>query len=172
MAAEAGSGPEVGGFDEAYFMYVEDVDFCWRLRRAGYRVVYDPSMRLLHHIGRTSSQQSGACSTTITQHVHLFPQASGGGVASCSSRGGGGAGGEVCPLPPDRKDKVRKGKEGKGLILLRALALAAFLFIPGWLAFSLLRGDKGDVNGGERLFLAASLGVGTVSFCSLILALT
>lgn len=49
---------EVGGFDEAYFMYVEDVDFCWRLRRAGYRVVYDPSMRLLHHIGRTSSQQS------------------------------------------------------------------------------------------------------------------
>lgn len=58
------------------------------------------------------------------------------------------------------------------MILLRALALAAFLFIPGWLAFSLLRGDKGDVNGGERLFLAASLGVGTVSFCSLILALT
>lgn len=49
---------EVGGFDEAYFMYVEDVDICWRLRRAGYRVVYDPSMRLLHHIGRTSSQQS------------------------------------------------------------------------------------------------------------------
>ncbi len=48
----------VGGFDEAYFMYVEDVDICWRLREAGYRVVYDPAMRLLHHIGRTSSQQS------------------------------------------------------------------------------------------------------------------
>ncbi|MEW6553620.1 MAG: glycosyltransferase family 2 protein [Actinomycetota bacterium] len=48
----------VGGFDETYFMYVEDVDICWRLREAGYRVVYDPAMRLLHHIGRTSSQQS------------------------------------------------------------------------------------------------------------------
>ena len=48
----------VGGFDEAYFMYVEDVDICWRLREAGYRVVYDPDMRLVHHIGRTSSQQS------------------------------------------------------------------------------------------------------------------
>lgn len=48
----------VGGFDESYFMYVEDVDICWRLREAGYRVVYDPAMRLLHHIGRTSSQQS------------------------------------------------------------------------------------------------------------------
>ncbi len=49
---------QIGGFNEAYFMYVEDVDICWRLREAGYRVVYDPSMRLLHHIGRTSSQQS------------------------------------------------------------------------------------------------------------------
>ncbi len=48
----------VGSFDEAYFMYVEDVDICWRLREAGYRVVYDPAMRLVHHIGRTSSQQS------------------------------------------------------------------------------------------------------------------
>ena len=48
----------VGGFDESYFMYVEDVDICWRLKEAGYRVVYDPAMRLIHHIGRTSSQQS------------------------------------------------------------------------------------------------------------------
>lgn len=48
----------VGGFDESYFMYVEDVDICWRLRKAGFEVVYDPSFRLVHHIGRTSSQQS------------------------------------------------------------------------------------------------------------------
>jgi N-acetylglucosaminyl-diphospho-decaprenol L-rhamnosyltransferase len=48
----------VSGFDEAYFMYVEDVDLCWRLREAGYRVVYHPAVRVLHHIGRTSSQQS------------------------------------------------------------------------------------------------------------------
>lgn len=48
----------VGGFDETYFMYVEDVDICWRLREVGYRVIYNPSFRLVHHIGRTSSQQS------------------------------------------------------------------------------------------------------------------
>ncbi len=48
----------VGGFDEAYFMYVEDVDICWRLRRAGYTVAFHPGFRLVHHIGRTSSQQS------------------------------------------------------------------------------------------------------------------
>jgi GT2 family glycosyltransferase len=49
---------KVGGFDERYFMYVEDVDLCWRVKRAGYRVVYHPAFRLVHHIGRASSQQS------------------------------------------------------------------------------------------------------------------
>lgn len=49
---------QVGGFDESYFMYVEDVDLCWRLKRAGFKVVYHPSFRLIHHVGRTSSQQS------------------------------------------------------------------------------------------------------------------
>ena len=32
----------VGGWDERYFMYLEDVDLCWRLRRLGWRVAYEP----------------------------------------------------------------------------------------------------------------------------------
>ncbi|HUQ63953.1 MAG TPA: glycosyltransferase family 2 protein [Acidimicrobiales bacterium] len=45
---------EVGGFDESYFMYVEDVDLCWRLRRAGWTVGYDPRARVVHTIGASS----------------------------------------------------------------------------------------------------------------------
>lgn len=48
----------VGGFDEAYFMYVEDVDLCWRLRQAGYRVYFHPGFRAIHKIGSSSSQRS------------------------------------------------------------------------------------------------------------------
>jgi N-acetylglucosaminyl-diphospho-decaprenol L-rhamnosyltransferase len=44
----------VGGFDEHYFLYYEDVDLCWRLRRRGYQVVLLPSVRAIHHARRES----------------------------------------------------------------------------------------------------------------------
>ena len=47
----------VGGFDEAYFMYVEDVDLCWRLHRAGWAVLYEPSSRVVHEQGRSPSRE-------------------------------------------------------------------------------------------------------------------
>ena len=46
----------VGGFDEAYFMYVEDVDLCWRLHRAGWAVLYEPSASVVHEQGRSTSR--------------------------------------------------------------------------------------------------------------------
>ena len=44
----------LGGFDEGYFMYVEDVDLCWRAWRAGWRVRYEPAGRVVHVIGVSS----------------------------------------------------------------------------------------------------------------------
>jgi len=38
----------VGGFDRAYFMYMEDVDLCWRLARAGWSVAYEPAAEVTH----------------------------------------------------------------------------------------------------------------------------
>ncbi|HUS62785.1 MAG TPA: glycosyltransferase, partial [Acidimicrobiales bacterium] len=38
----------VGGFDEAYFMYMEDVDLCWRIGNGGGRVRFDPNARVVH----------------------------------------------------------------------------------------------------------------------------
>ncbi|HEY1466036.1 MAG TPA: glycosyltransferase family 2 protein [Acidimicrobiales bacterium] len=38
----------VGGFDEAYFMYAEDVDLCWRLAGAGWGAAYVPVAEVLH----------------------------------------------------------------------------------------------------------------------------
>lgn len=44
----------VGGFDERYFLYYEDVDFCRRLHSAGYRVVYEPAVSVIHEARRAS----------------------------------------------------------------------------------------------------------------------
>ncbi|MDP8937071.1 MAG: glycosyltransferase family 2 protein [Actinomycetota bacterium] len=46
-----------GGFDEAYFMYAEDVDLCWRLRQAGWRIGYEPGGRVVHSLGASSRQR-------------------------------------------------------------------------------------------------------------------
>jgi N-acetylglucosaminyl-diphospho-decaprenol L-rhamnosyltransferase len=39
---------EIGGWDERYFMYMEDVDLCWRLRRSGWEIGYEPSGSVVH----------------------------------------------------------------------------------------------------------------------------
>ena len=49
----------VSGFDERYFLYYEDVDLCWRLRRAGYNVVMLPSVRVVHDARRDSHRRLG-----------------------------------------------------------------------------------------------------------------
>jgi N-acetylglucosaminyl-diphospho-decaprenol L-rhamnosyltransferase len=41
----------VGGFDPSYFMYLEDVDLCWRLHRAGWAVGYEPAAEVVHAQG-------------------------------------------------------------------------------------------------------------------------
>jgi N-acetylglucosaminyl-diphospho-decaprenol L-rhamnosyltransferase len=43
----------MGGFDEGYFLHVEDVDLCWRMRQSGGRVLFAPSARVVH-LGSTS----------------------------------------------------------------------------------------------------------------------
>ncbi len=45
---------ELGGFDERYYMYVEDVDLCWRAWQSGWRVAYLPRADVRHHVGMSS----------------------------------------------------------------------------------------------------------------------
>jgi N-acetylglucosaminyl-diphospho-decaprenol L-rhamnosyltransferase len=46
---------EVGGFDERYWMYIEDIDLCYRLAQAGWKTWYEPSARVLHRKRGTSA---------------------------------------------------------------------------------------------------------------------
>ena len=42
---------EVGGFDPGYFMFFEEMDFCLRLHRTGWRIVFDPLAEVKHVVG-------------------------------------------------------------------------------------------------------------------------
>ncbi len=47
---------DVNGFDERFFLYFEDIDFCLRLRERGHRVVYDPTLTVLHRRGQSAAK--------------------------------------------------------------------------------------------------------------------
>lgn len=49
---------EVGGFDEDYFMYGEDIDLCFKIKQINFKVCYDPHTSVIHFKGE-STRRSG-----------------------------------------------------------------------------------------------------------------
>ena len=41
----------VGGFDERFFLYSEEVDLQYRIRQLGYKIIFHPSAEIIHHLG-------------------------------------------------------------------------------------------------------------------------
>jgi GT2 family glycosyltransferase len=50
----AGAFRQVGGFDERYFMYYEDIDLCRRLKLARWRIMFFPGAEIIHFHGASS----------------------------------------------------------------------------------------------------------------------
>lgn len=47
---------QVGGLDEDYFMYSEEVDWCWRVKENGWKVIYLPDAEISHWGGQSINQ--------------------------------------------------------------------------------------------------------------------
>ncbi len=50
----------VGGLDERYFMYTEDVDFCAAMRARGRRILFAPEIEVVHQRGRSAASAPAA----------------------------------------------------------------------------------------------------------------
>lgn len=48
------AGEGVGWWDEDYFWYGDELDFSYRLKAAGWKIIYIPSVKILHHKGAAS----------------------------------------------------------------------------------------------------------------------
>jgi hypothetical protein len=56
MLVRAAAIHEVGLLDEGYRMYCEEIDWCWRMRKAGWRALCVPTAEVVHHAGQSTSQ--------------------------------------------------------------------------------------------------------------------
>ena len=47
---------QAGLFDERFFLYMEEVDLCWRLKKSGWKIHYLPQAKVLHYAGGSASK--------------------------------------------------------------------------------------------------------------------
>jgi len=63
---------QVGFLDEAYFMYGEDLDWAYRIKQRGWRVFYNPAVKVIHYKGESSRQRSYAMIVQFYRSMAIF----------------------------------------------------------------------------------------------------
>ncbi|MBK7630766.1 MAG: glycosyltransferase [Ignavibacteriales bacterium] len=63
---------KVGGFDEQFFMYGEDLDLCYRIQKAGFKVYYIHSTQIIHYKGESTKRSSLDETKVFYNAMHLF----------------------------------------------------------------------------------------------------
>jgi GT2 family glycosyltransferase len=63
---------KIGFLDERFFMYVEDVDFCYRAKQAGFSIRYFPQCLVIHHHGKSTRRRKSRMLTEHHRSMYLF----------------------------------------------------------------------------------------------------
>ncbi len=61
---------QIGFFDEDFFMLFEEVDWCYRVKRAGWQIWFTPTARVKHHYGQSIKQVK--TKMILSSHRGLF----------------------------------------------------------------------------------------------------
>ncbi|MEO0189824.1 MAG: glycosyltransferase [candidate division WOR-3 bacterium] len=62
----------VGYFDEDYFMYGEDIDLCYRIKKAGGRIYYTPKTKAIHYKGESTKKGDFSYITNFYSSMLIF----------------------------------------------------------------------------------------------------
>jgi GT2 family glycosyltransferase len=67
-------GKKIGWWDEEYFFYGEDIQFCYNVRKLGYKIYYVPDVSILHYGGVSSGikKQSHHITTADKEHRKIM----------------------------------------------------------------------------------------------------
>ncbi len=63
---------KVGGFDPQFFMYGEDLDLCYRIQKASYKVYYFHKSQIIHYKGESTKRSRLDETTVFYDAMHLF----------------------------------------------------------------------------------------------------
>jgi GT2 family glycosyltransferase len=63
---------QVGGMDDDFFMYGEEAEWCYRIRRAGWVNYYLPDASILHHAAASAKQNADAMTVNMCRGQLLF----------------------------------------------------------------------------------------------------
>lgn len=63
---------QVGGFDERFFMYYEEADFCARVQQAGHRIRFLPGTAFVHAGGLSAAQSAVRTFTAFRESCLLY----------------------------------------------------------------------------------------------------
>jgi len=65
---------QVGFLDDAFFMYGEDLDWCYRIREAGWKIFYVPQTKIIHFKGESSKKADIDLTLMFYKAMELFVQ--------------------------------------------------------------------------------------------------
>jgi GT2 family glycosyltransferase len=63
---------QAGLLDEQFFMYGEDLDWAYRMKQAGWSILYNPSVTVLHRKGESSRRRSEAATIAFYEAMEIF----------------------------------------------------------------------------------------------------
>ncbi len=72
MFVKSGVFKKIGLFDEKYFMYLEDMDFCYRAKKMGFKILYNPRAIVYHENAKSAGLGSSLQDYFITRNRMLF----------------------------------------------------------------------------------------------------
>ena len=72
MMVRADAARQVGILDESFFMYGEDLDWAYRIKALGWKVLYNPEVVVLHYKGASSRRHTRRAIIEFYRAMHIF----------------------------------------------------------------------------------------------------